>query len=180
MHDALLLLVSYLFNNFFQNRFKKKLTVKEKNVEDDDILDSAEPMFNCDHPCVNGMGLLSLYGVPMMVSSNLTLAIEYFDLAKNMGNMDAYFNLAMMKLGWMNPFYSSAFDLANGRLKGKEIPEKWAPSKADYLEALELLKRADQMGHIQAKHRLGMIYSQSKGYSFHPSELLKGARAVHR
>ena len=149
---------SHKFNSFLQNRFKKKLSVKEKNVEDDDIWDN-EPMYNCDHPCVNGMGLLYLYGVPMMVSSNLTLAIEFFDLAKNMGNMDAYFNLAMMKLGWMNPFFSSSFDLANGRLKGKEIPMKRAPSRADYLEALELLKRADQMGHLQAKHRLGMIYS---------------------
>lgn len=40
--------------------FKKKLAVKNKNVEDDDIWDSAEPMFNCDHPCMNGMGLLSI------------------------------------------------------------------------------------------------------------------------
>lgn len=143
-----------------KSRLKKKLSIKEKHVEDDDIWDSEERMYNCDHPCVNGMGLLSLYGVPMMVSTNLTLAIEYFELAKSMGNMDAYFNLAMMKLGWMNPFYGSAFEIANDRAKGIDITKKVNnPSRSDYLEALELLKRADQMGHIQAKHRLGMIYS---------------------
>ena len=45
-----------------KSRLKKKLSMKEKHVEDDDIWDSEERMYNCNHPCVNGMGLLSLYG----------------------------------------------------------------------------------------------------------------------
>jgi SEL1 protein len=87
------------------------------------------------------------------------MAIEYFELAKNLGNMDAYFNLAMMKLGWMNPFYGFSFDYGK-RVNMQGAMEKDAPSKAEYIEAVELLKRADQMGHIQAKHRLAMIYSR--------------------
>ena len=97
-----------------------------------------------------------------MVSTNLTLAIEYFELAKSMGNMDAYFNLAMMKLGWMNPFYGSAFEIANDRTKGIDITKKVNnPSRSDYLEALELLKRTDQMGHIQAKHRSCFVFCKT-------------------
>jgi len=76
-----------------------------------------------------------------------------------MGNMDAYFNLAMMKLGWLNPFYGNAFDYAN-KMKRQEVVDKKGPTKLDYIEALELLKRADQMGHIQSKHRLAMLYSR--------------------
>jgi hypothetical protein len=48
-------------------RFQKKLTVKEQNV-DADWPFGGENTFTCDHPAVNGMGLLHLYGVPMMVS----------------------------------------------------------------------------------------------------------------
>jgi TPR repeat protein len=47
-------------------RFQKKLLMKQQNV-DDDLWNSGEIMYNCDHPSVNGMGLLHLYGVPMMV-----------------------------------------------------------------------------------------------------------------
>jgi len=175
-------------------RFQKKLNMKEQNVDADHWPFGGENTHLCDHPAVNGMGLLHLYGVPMMVSycsgvssarhvilrcicdilwnscylftyfelqvaTNLTMAIEYFDLAKNMGNMDAYFNLAMMKLGWMNAFYGTSFDYAN-RMKRNGPIHRVAPTKAEYLEAIELLKRADSMGHIQAKHRLAMLYSR--------------------
>jgi FOG: TPR repeat, SEL1 subfamily len=94
----------------------------------------------------------------MQVATNLTRAIEYFELAKNMGNMDAYFNLAMMKLGWMNPFFGTSFDYAKGiNLNGS--PYKTSPTTRDYIDALDLLKKAESMGHIQAKHRLAMMYS---------------------
>ena len=95
----------------------------------------------------------------LQVSTNLTMAIEYFDLAKNMGNMDAFFNLAMMKLGWMNAFYGTSFDYAR-RMKRNGPINRLSPTKAEYAEAFELLKQADSMGHIQAKHRLAMLYSR--------------------
>jgi FOG: TPR repeat, SEL1 subfamily len=47
-------------------RLQKKLFLKKQNVEDD-LWESGEIIYNCDHPSVNGMGLLHLYGVPMMV-----------------------------------------------------------------------------------------------------------------
>jgi SEL1 protein len=76
-----------------------------------------------------------------------------------MGNMDAYFNLAMMKLGWMNPFFGTSFDHAKGRNLDGPF-HKTSPTTRDYIDALDLLKRADSMGHIQAKHRLAMMYSR--------------------
>mmetsp|Transcript_4561 Transcript_4561/g.8791 ORF Transcript_4561/g.8791 Transcript_4561/m.8791 type:complete len:1034 (-) Transcript_4561:58-3159(-) len=138
-------------------RFQKKLTMKQRNV-DDDLWNTGEMTYNCDHPSVNGMGLLHLYGIPMMIATNLTEAIEYFELAKNMGNMDAYFNLAMMRLGWMNPFFGTSFDYAEGKKLDGPF-HKTSPTTKDYIEALNLLKKAESMGHIQAKHRLAMMYA---------------------
>ncbi len=145
--------------NGCKNRLQKKLSQSEKKVVDDGWGQSEKATWNCDHPAVNGMGLLHLFGVPMMVNPNVTKAIEYFELAKNMGNMDAYFNLAQMKLGWMNPYYGTAFEIVkrNGNING--IVEHKFPKRSDYLEAVELLKRAQEMGHIQAKHRLANIYA---------------------
>jgi len=145
-----------------QRRFRKKSTMKEKSADDDGLAwdHTVNEVYNCDHPCLNGKGLLHLYGMPMMVSVNVTRAIEYFELAKNLGNNDATYNLAMMRLGWMNPFYSTSFDYNR---KDLDFIATRASSK-DFVLGFELLKRADSMGHMQAKHRLAMLYS--KGVSF--------------
>lgn len=75
-----------------------------------------------------------------------------------MGNMDAYFNLAMMRLGWMNPYYGNTFTSQN-HPKISDTNELASPTRKDYIEASLLLKRAHEMGHIQAKHRLAMLYA---------------------
>jgi len=75
-----------------------------------------------------------------------------------MGNMDAYFNLAMMRLGWMNPYYGETFMFQN-HAKKSDSNEKSGPSRKDYIESSLLLKRAHEMGHVQAKHRLAMLYA---------------------
>ena len=74
--------------------------------------------------------------------------------------MDAFFNLATMKLGWMNPFYGTPFEALKRMNRNVVSSDRKGPTRSDYLEAVELLKRADQMGHIQAKHRLAMIYAR--------------------
>lgn len=70
--------------------------------------------------------------------------------------MDAYFNLAMMRLGWMNPYYQNTFSSKSNQLR-LDSNEMTSPSRKDYIEASLLLKRAHEMGHIQAKHRLAML-----------------------
>ena len=48
--------------------FNKNLAMKEKNVDAEGWSFGADgTSSNCDHPSVNGMGLLHLYGVPMLV-----------------------------------------------------------------------------------------------------------------
>jgi TPR repeat protein len=61
--------------NACRARFQKKLKTKERDVNDD-FWNNDEFTYNCDHPSVNGMGLLHLYGVPMMVRSVMILFIR--------------------------------------------------------------------------------------------------------
>lgn len=57
-----------------KRRFERKLALNSKrtsNMGIEEIIDNLlEGSVNvCDHPCVNGMGLINLFGVPMLVSS---------------------------------------------------------------------------------------------------------------
>ena len=55
-----------------KERLEKKLAHKKKEAESDDIwiFEETEEVFLCDHPSVNGMGLLHLFGVPNVVSNS--------------------------------------------------------------------------------------------------------------
>ena len=86
---------------------------------------------------------------------NRKVAMDYFNLAKEMGNSDAMYNLGMLKLGWLNN-KGEETRIHDG--KKQKIPSKI--SIKDINGAISLLSRAHQMGHIQAKHRLAMIYSR--------------------
>jgi len=108
---------------------------------------------------VNGMGLLHVFGVPTLLKPNLKTAVRYFELASKLGNMDAMYNLAMLRLGWMNPYYDDLFR-RNGNTSLKNNIKKRGPSTSSFLEATALLSKSAEMGHLQAKHRLGMIYSK--------------------
>ena len=69
-------------------------TASTSTAEDDSWIDEEEEEYwddfdQCDHPCVNGMGLLYLFGVPMVLPPSREVATKYFNLASDMGNMDA-------------------------------------------------------------------------------------------
>ena len=83
------------------------------------------------------------------------VAIKYFKLAKEMGNADAAYNLAMLKLGWLD---SKGEETQDGN--NQQIPSKRTLSTKDINRAINLLSRSQQMGHSQAQHRLAMIYSR--------------------
>lgn len=125
----------------------------------------------CDPPSVNGLGLLQLFGMPLLLKRDVEKAQQYFELARDMGNADASYNLAMMRLGWKTHFQtldsleegeSSAEDTTAAAVPGflKEFrAHQHHPSKADYLVALQDLVTAANKGHLQAKHRLATIYA---------------------
>ena len=98
----------------------------------------------------------------VQVPVDIDLAKEHFNLAKDMGNMDAYYNLAMLSLGWS----IDSQPKGNVRvLKWNEDDEGSGPTKAEFVFALDCLTRAAAMGHIQAKHRLAMM--QARGIHFY-------------
>jgi TPR repeat protein len=65
----------------------------------------------------------------------------------------------------MNPYYD---DLFRPRTNGN-LDKRNGPSAQSYFEATALLTKSAQMGHMQANHRLGMIYS--KGYRIGGGEI---------
>merc|ERR1740124_1568839 len=101
------------------------------------------------------MGLMHVFGVPKTVLVNVTLAQEYFALARDMGNMDAYYNLAMLHLGWMNPDYGESMTKTWRKKESKN-----SPTKKDFRTAVTYLDRASKRGHYQAKYRLAQIYAR--------------------
>jgi len=117
----------------------------------------------CDHPSLNGFGLLHLYGVPMLIPVDFEKARAYFQLARDMGNMDASYNLAMLKLGFRSS-WKEVKD-SNGESVSETIPAfmekpKNFASKDDWISAVRELESAANKGHLQARHRLAMMYAE--------------------
>ena len=144
-------------------RFRDAQLQKQRRIqlEDDMLL-----LDQCDHPSVNGLGLLHLFGMPLLLKRDVEKALKYFELARDMGNMDASYNLAMMRLGWKTHFASldSLDDTSQSTSSAlpnflKDYQAHQQPSRADYLVALQDLATAASKGHLQAKHRLATIYS---------------------
>ena len=141
----------------------------DEEEDEDEFWDDFD---QCDHPCVNGMGLLYLFGVPMVLPPSREVATKYFNLARDMGNMDASYNLAMMRLGWMDEIGARASQrqykdvgTINNAKKGIFTPSRHARDKHgltadDFKFALNEFNRASGRGHLQAKHRLGMLYAK--------------------
>lgn len=75
-------------------------------------------------------------------------------LARDMGNMDSYYNLAMLYLGWMNPEFGNALTKRNIKRNSEH-----GPSRKDLRNVVTYLDRASKMGHYQAKYRLAKIYA---------------------
>jgi len=59
---------------------------------------------NCSEDALNVLGVLHLLGVPNKVPKDVVIANDYFKLARDRGSADASYNLAMMKLGWLQNF----------------------------------------------------------------------------
>ena len=61
----------------------------------------AEEVTSCDSRCANGMGLLHVLGVPNLVKRDTKKARLWFEHGKDLGDPDAQYNYAMLRLGWM-------------------------------------------------------------------------------
>jgi TPR repeat protein len=134
----------------------------------------------CDPACLNGMGLLYVFGVPLTVDVDMDTAIEYFTLAKDMGHADAAYNLAMVTLGWKHNFVpvdeavknqdtkedSDGSTTASEGMTKVDLPSFMepenqmasGPSQFDMKQVVQYLMIAVQKGHLQARHRLALLY----------------------
>jgi len=160
---------------------KREMAVlqKKKGKSEDE-----KQVHECDHHALNGMGLIYLLGIPGVMEIDYGMAEKFLALAKESGDTDAHYNLAMMWLGWKtqfqnyptevedlpedgmstNPFElptekeKSAFALHHsGRIVEKQFR---GPSQTNVKEAVTLLAAAASRGHVQARHRLAMIYTE--------------------
>jgi TPR repeat protein len=136
-----------------QNKYRQKL----KNNKNDQVT-----VYTCDDGCLNGMGLLKVLGLPMILSVDHEDAEDLFQLARDQGNKDAAYNLAMMKLGWQTHFrkISAMPDGGVSAVDEGEIGPVNHPSRSDYQSILTDLTTAATKGHLQARHRLAMLYTE--------------------
>ena len=146
-----------------------------------------EDKFQCEPLAVHGFGILHLWGIPGLMKVDLEMAEKYLSLAKEMGSADATYNLAMMWMGWKT-HYKNFDDLEEGgsskapeahpeletssssgnsnkdfslHVSANEVKGTFkGPHNKDITESIKLLQKAAERGHIQARHRLGLIYSR--------------------
>lgn len=183
-------------------RMGAPMGVEGCRVRHEKILSSSkeegEEIVECDDQALNGLGLLHLMGIKGSLEVDLATAEKYFALAKELGNADAHYNLAMMWLGWKTHFkhieeladdgvsgtdgvgfgFSSKFPLPDTDKKNKASSSSKndrfvlhvsklgnnqvfkGPIQDDVTNAIKLLSVAANKGHVQAKHRLAMIYAE--------------------
>ncbi|KAL3940765.1 MAG: hypothetical protein SGBAC_004747 [Bacillariaceae sp.] len=160
---------------------KREMAVlqKKKGKSEDE-----KQVHECDHHALNGMGLIYLLGIPGVMEIDYGMAEKFLALAKESGDTDAHYNLAMMWLGWKTQFQnypsetddlpedgmsSNPYDLPTEQEKSafalhhsSRIVEKQyrGPSQTNVKEAITLLASAASRGHVQARHRLAMIYTE--------------------
>ena len=129
------------------------------------------------------MGLISLLGIDGLVDRNVANARLWFEIAKDLGDSDGQFNYAMLRLGWMvtevyedhYPVHAidqmqHFFDHENPTNTPEQLNylvyrrqnssnDIKGPTAADYTIAFQELSRAASKGHIQAKHKLAMLWA---------------------
>jgi len=117
----------------------------------------------CDKFCLTGMGLLHLWGISNILSQDYEMAVSYLQLAKEHGDADASYYLAMMKLGW-HTHYRPVDDLEDqGQSPAVDfmLQDSTAhPSVQDYQDVLTELATAAGRGHLLARHRLGLLHEE--------------------
>ncbi len=119
---------------------------------------------------------------------DVDMALMWFETGKDIGNLDRMYNYAMMHLGWMvtelndipaevtaNKF-SACKTLRSRRHEVASLNQRYmthhsnslangyprnysGPSTLDYITAVQQLQQAVSKGHLQAKHKLGMLYA---------------------
>eukprot|EP00535_Pseudo-nitzschia_heimii_P008299 CAMPEP_0197190636 /NCGR_PEP_ID=MMETSP1423-20130617/22035_1 /TAXON_ID=476441 /ORGANISM="Pseudo-nitzschia heimii, Strain UNC1101" /LENGTH=938 /DNA_ID=CAMNT_0042643061 /DNA_START=37 /DNA_END=2850 /DNA_ORIENTATION=+ len=157
--------------------------------------DDSSQTQECDENALNGLGLLHLMGIRGVLDVDIAQAEKYFALAKQQGSVDAFYNIAMMWLGWKTHFktvdelkengFTSEVNNAEtvlpipGQSKKKDASEKYVlyksaigdnmyfkgPIQSDVQKAIKMLNFASKLGHLQAKHRLGLIYAQGLNHT---------------
>lgn len=167
-----------------------KLYEKADTAKNNKRADDSGQIVECDEVALNGLGLLHLMGIRGFLEVDIPTAEKYFTLAKEQGSADAYYNLAMMWLGWKTHFKTvdelkeNGFtaDVKDGdtvlpipgQSKRKDVSEKYVlyktavgenmyykgPIQSDVQNAIKMLKVASKLGHLQARHRLAIIYAQ--------------------
>jgi TPR repeat protein len=135
---------------------QKKYRQKLKQSKNDQV-----NIFTCDDASLNGMGLLRLLGLPMILSVDPDEAEDLFMLARDQGNKDAAYNLAMMKLGWETHFRRvSAVPDGGQSSASDEFGSMNYPNRGEYQSILTDLTTAATKGHLQARQRLAMMYTE--------------------
>lgn len=124
-----------------------------------------EVVHECDPGCLNGMGLLRLFGLPMIAAVDLHLAEEYFKLAKDQGNLDAAYHLAMMRLGWKT-HYKLLDDVVKDEGSSSIAEDLFSMtdskrhlSQGEFQSILSDLNAAASKGSLQARHRLAKMHT---------------------
>ena len=140
----------------------------------------------CDAESLNCFGLAYLRGLPGILEPDLKRAVRYFTLAKEYGSSDGAYHLAMMRLGWMNTEEDKSADDAlssTSTVDPKFVTDdarinafinhltaensmtagKGVPSKEDFAKSFNDFVRAGQDGHIQAIHKVGIMYARGIG-----------------
>lgn len=180
-----------------QNRYQAKLQAVLAAAQSQ-TPSKPDTIFLCDDASLNGMGVLYVLGLRPTASMgtgytkqnhddesikiDVAVAMEYFTLARDQGNADAAYNLAMMKLGWKTHFtawdvlspsgQSSATSLAEemfpltSNLKKKSkashssssSPRQAQPTVSEYKAILTDLTLAASKQHLLARHRLALLY----------------------
>ncbi len=144
----------------------------------------------CDAEALNCFGLAYARGLPGILEPDPARAARYFTLAKEYGSADGQYNLAMMRLGWMNLEEDEVQpdDTENTKVDTSLQKEELVPSsarltvkktsKAEYSMSFNDLMRSANKGHIQSLHKAGLMYARGIGVQQHCPSAVKFLRQV--
>ena len=158
----------------------ERMRMKKKNNKNSDVI-------LCDKNSINGMGYIHLLGVEGLADRDVNIARRWFELGKDMGDAESSYSYAMLRLGWMvneledlsnkvHPTTDSSSSTASAKkrktvynqnyvthrqapLDTTPVDKYTGPSASDYSVAVQQLQLAANKGHLQAKHKLGMLYA---------------------
>mmetsp|Transcript_24909 Transcript_24909/g.36550 ORF Transcript_24909/g.36550 Transcript_24909/m.36550 type:complete len:1176 (-) Transcript_24909:62-3589(-) len=109
---------------------------------------------NCDAEALNCFGLAHLFGIDLHVDANVRKAVRFFTLARDFGNVDAIYHLAMMRMGWMNMEENEEAEELKEVKETKEDKSETPPSdtSTETEEIVQMEIRLEQI--LEQKQRL--------------------------